>query len=272
MNRTLIRTIATLVAPTLAMACGISSTSESEERVAEIGQALTGSAVLTPGNVYAGEHETASSACPAGKTMTGGGFVNENSLFMKACGPNKKWWFSEADNPGSASSTVYAEAECLNAVVGATTAQAEVTINPNASGCAIATCPANYNATGGGFSENRVGPHSYRSEPSGTTAWIACTYNDTSGPVKFTTYARCVASSAGTVTSATSGATPIGAGQSGSALVSCPAGKFPAGGGYRHTQGDWTVTSSRAGSSYWAVAATNNTSSSGNLYASVKCL
>lgn len=156
---------------------------------------------LGAATVPPGERALAEAACPAGSTVTGGGFINLDALgggtdvTVGLSRGDGTGWTVDAYNPTTAASTVWAWAVCTADTAAPSVRVAVTTVQPGAQGSVAAECPSGSAATGGGFHnvdtlQRNTEVVISASRPSGA-GWQVVAHNPTGTAKVVAAYANC---------------------------------------------------------------------------------
>ncbi len=108
--------------------------------------------VFGQSNVPPSVSASATTACPSGSTLTGGGFGSNAQLPVFANVSNANGWSASAQNTVSTTQTLNVFAVCYDgANANSTSVTKQADVSANASGTVTADCPNNQIVSGGGY-------------------------------------------------------------------------------------------------------------------------
>jgi hypothetical protein len=214
--------------------------------------------------------------CPAGTVVVGGGFMSSAEVAFVAQYKDGNGWTVMATNTAGSGREVYAYAVCLYNGYGATTTQmdSQVTVAGSSLKQALVSCPTGTVATGGGWKVADEKVRVYQSVRA-SNGWYIEARNESSAAKSVRVYAVCLSAAGATASEAAQPVT-IPGNSPGKAIVTCPAGKVLAGGGFGAGSGGQLAVHGLSGpwgaGDEWRVYATNASGSAQTLHGRAVCL
>lgn len=182
-------------------------------------------------SIPAGSTGSATSTCPDGTVVVGGGFAGNSNLVVYTSMKQGNGWIAYGYNGSAGPQLINAYAVCLYNASGATVTQVlkQVDVPVGGFGRAEATCPAGSVPTGGGWASNKR-LEMYNSNNT-NTGWEVYARSKSPNSEVLNGYALCLSGTTATIQEKGTQIS-IAAGTAGWDRVLCPEGSLVTGGGF----------------------------------------
>lgn len=222
------------------------------------GPSLTTNLVSATINIPAGSSYRVFVACPAGSTVSGGGWVSSSPkieiMMSEYAGPDQ--WLVIGHNTDAVSHSLTAHAVCLSGIPSLNNqSMVKQTIAANNAGSATSTC-ASGTLTGPGFAKSVDGLFINAVVPNANINQVAAT-NNTLNPAQVSSFSNCVGSPNILTNSVAASSSSVAAGSIGGATATCPTNYVVTGGGFRVEPGMYILSSTKMGNG-WNIRVLNN--------------